>query len=565
MNDFAGVYGVPDPAAALRRLGVEPVWSCEQVAFGGAPVWNGPLGKMVVSGELILDNAQQLRSELEMPDAPSGVLLAALYERGGVAALERAVGMFAVALWDADASRLILHRDGCGARTLYLAHQGSATWFAARLKTLRRSPAVSRELSMPALAAYLCLAYVPEALTMWRDVTELRPGAALSLPDGQTFDIWSPRPTTGEPVPLEEATHHLRGVLEEAVQCGIPPSGPVAVYLSGGLDSSLVAAMAARMAPGRVTTWSISFGEEYLNELEWSSMVARHCGVPHQVLTLPPARIRAELPATMGALDDPIGDPLTVPNYALGLEASRTARVVLNGEGGDPCFGGPKNSPMLLHALYPSAESREAAYFRAHLKCYDDLPELLSPEAQAGLRKEAPIEDLVRPYLADAPPEDWPLFPAYLDRLMHANVRLKGAGHILTKVNNLTAHFGLAGHSPLFDRRVVEASFAIPPEYKLEGAVEKAILKRAVANLLPPEILQRPKSGMLVPVQAWFRRDLRRYAAGLLLGRGARTRPYLNQRLVRDWLEYRGNLWPRHGVKLWLLLSLELWLRAQED
>ena len=113
-------------------------------------------------------------------------------------------------------------------------------------------------------------------------------------------------------------------------------------------------------------------------------------------------------------------------------------------------------------------------------------------------------------------------------------------------------------------RRVVEASFDIPPAYKLEGANEKAVLKRAVADLLPESILTRPKSGMLVPVQGWFQRDLRRMARGLLLSRGARTRPYLNPGVVREWLAYRDNLWPRHGVKLWLLLTLEIWLRVHE-
>jgi asparagine synthase (glutamine-hydrolysing) len=134
----------------------------------------------------------------------------------------------------------------------------------------------------------------------------------------------------------------------------------------------------------------------------------------------------------------------------------------------------------------------------------------------------------------------------------------------LTKVNNLTAANDLLGRSPLFDRRIIAASLSVPPELKLEGAEEKAILKRAVADLLPEAIVSRPKSGMLVPVQAWFRRDLRRFATGMLLDRRARTRPYLNRDIVREWSEYRGSLWPRYGVKLWLLLSLEVWLRVHE-
>ena len=261
---------------------------------------------------------------------------------------------------------------------------------------------------------------------------------------------------------------------------------------------------------------------------------------------------------TMAALDDPIGDPLTVPNLLLGQAAAQDTNVILNGEGSDPCFGGPKNLPMLLHELYTPEESREVAYLRSYQKCYDDLPRLLTSEVQAALRKAEPQETVLTPFLTN------PKMPHFLNRLMHINVRLKGSDQILTKVNNLTTANGLLGRSPLFDRRIVDASFAIPPAYKLAGAEEKAVLKHAVADLLPEVILTRPKSGMLVPVQGWFKRDLRRFARRLLLSRRARTRPYFNGGVVREWLNYRGSLWPRHGVKLWLLLTLEVWLRAQE-
>jgi asparagine synthase (glutamine-hydrolysing) len=232
--------------------------------------------------------------------------------------------------------------------------------------------------------------------------------------------------------------------------------------------------------------------------------------------------------------------------------------VILNGEGGDPCFGGPKNTPMLLNELYGLEGSREAAYLRSYQKCYDDLPRLLTPDVQHALQEAPPQEVLLAPFLENR------AMRHFLNRLMHINIRLKGADHILTKVNNLTAANDLLGRSPLFDRRIIAASLSVPPELKLEGAEEKAILKRAVADLLPEAIVSRPKSGMLVPVQAWFRRDLRRFATGMLLDRRARTRPYLNRDIVREWSEYRGSLWPRYGVKLWLLLSLEVWLRVHE-
>jgi asparagine synthase (glutamine-hydrolysing) len=145
---------------------------------------------------------------------------------------------------------------------------------------------------------------------------------------------------------------------------------------------------------------------------------------------------------------------------------------------------------------------------------------------------------------------------------MALNIKFKGADHILTKVNNLTRAAGIEGRSPLFDQRVVELSMQIPPEYKLSGVEEKAVLKQAVSDLLPEAILQRPKSGMMVPVQLGFQQHWRRESRALLLNRHAAIAPYLNQTVIRQWLEYRGDIWRRYGVKLWLLVSLEIWLQV---
>ena len=559
MNNFIGVFGAPDPTAALSSLGVEPVWHDQNVAFGGAPVWTDSAGVIVVSGEVVLDNADDLRRALELRDAPSGTLLAELYLRYGAKAGQHALGMFAVAIWDAPQKKLILMRDGVGARTLYYATDGRVWWFGARLRALRRCPVVSGEISLTALRKYLTFAFVPGAETLWRDISELRPGTTLTLPERETQTYWEPAECVCDPnEPLEVHAKRLRVLVEDAVRVRLPATGPVGISLSGGLDSSLVTALAARDAPGPVHTYAIHFGEKYPNELAFSSLVAEHCGTQHHILTLPGKQIREAFLETMSALDDPIGDPLTIPNFLLGRAAVQDTDVILNGEGGDPCFGGPKNLPMLLHELYTPAGHREAAYLRSYQKCYDDLPRLLTPEVQTALRKEEPQEALLTPFLTDAK------MPHFLNRLMCINVLLKGSDHILTKVNNLTTANGLMGRSPLFDRRIVDASFAIPPTYKLSGAEEKLVLKRAVADLLPEVILTRPKSGMLVPVQGWFKRDLRRFARRLLLSRRARTRSYFNREVVREWFSYRGNIWPRHGVKLWLLLTLEVWLRAQE-
>lgn len=575
MNQLAGVFAVPDPPAALARLGVEPAWAGDRLAFGRAPVCTDRTGSVVVAGDVTLDNTDELRRLLGTPEASGGALLAELYLRDGICALEHARGMYAAAIWDGRAGTVTLVRDGVGARTLYYATDGHGWWFSVRMNVLRRAPPVSGDLSLPALRNYLTCAFVPGDETMLRDVRELRPGTALVLPRGRVVRVWEPAeqpPARAEPI--ETHADRLRPLLEDAVRVRMPPAGPVGVFLSGGLDSSLVTALAARFAaPGGVHTYAIHFGRDLPNELAFSGMVAEHCRTRHHIVELPGRLIRDTLAETMAALDDPIGDPLTVPNLLLSRAAARDLDTVLNGEGGDPCFGGPKNGPMLLHELYGAAGSREDAYFRSYQKCYDDLPSLLTPDVQSALWKASPQDAFLAPFLpgvegdgADGTAGGCTSAPMshYLNQLMHINVRLKGADHILTKVSNLTSAAGLLGRSPLFDQRIVQASFAIPPACKLEGANEKALLKRAVADLLPEPILTRPKSGMLVPVQRWFQDDLRGYARGLLLDRRARIRPYLNQSLIRDWLDYRGILWPRHGVKLWLVLTLETWLRAHE-
>ena len=340
----------------------------------------------------------------------------------------------------------------------------------------------------------------------------------------------------------------------------LPTNAPAGVYLSGGLDSSCVVALAAKLHTHPIHTWSIHFGDETPHELEFSSLVAQHCRTTHHIIEIKTEQMWTLLPEAMAVLDDPIGDPLTVPNLILGRAAKQSVEVILNGEGGDPCFGGPKNQPMLLDRLYQSAISSDeqqatpaqiAAYLASFQKCSSDLPRLLKPDVWNAVKD---VPSVFEPELSG--------HGSYLNRLMFINTKFKGADHILTKVSNLTQHCGLRGLSPLFDQRVVELSLTIPPEYKLSGAEEKAVLKAAVRDLLPERILARPKSGMMVPVQLWFRQSWPKQARALLLNRNARIRQYLNQEVIRDWLDYRGDTWGRYGVKLWLLVSLEFWLRS---
>jgi asparagine synthase (glutamine-hydrolysing) len=472
-------------------------------------------------------------------------------------------GAWAVA-WTDTGGVLRLARDPIGERTMYYALAAGRIAFGSTLRAVLDSGLAGRRLHLPALATYLSWAYVPGEDTLVAGVNEVLPGELVEFGSGglRRSRLWNPPPEPDERQADEAAlTARLRATLENAVSRRLPAGAPVAATLSGGIDSSLVVALARKLHAGPVAAYSVSFGERYPNELAWSALVARHCGVPHRIVGITPSAVLEHLDDTIAQLSDPIGDPLTVPNALLFRAAADEAGVVLNGEGGDPCFGGPKNLPMVLASLFDGtlaagdgAFVEEASYLRAHQKCYDDLAEMLAPDVRAALR-DRPLERFVARDLAD------PRWRSMVQRLQWINLARKGAHHILHKVDEVSAPCGVLSRAPLFDRAVVECAFAIPPQLKLRGAVEKYLLKQAVADLLPPEILERPKSGMLVPVEGWFRGPLAAAARERLLDglapRGLFDRAWL-ERLVAGKL---GGLRPRHGVKIWLLVTLEAWLR----
>ncbi len=526
-------------------------------------------------GDAWLTNRAELRAEVEDERSSDGAtttaaatttdleIVARLWQAHGTRTPELLAGAYAFGVWDRERRTLWLVRDRVGVETLYYTTAGAVRYAGARVADVVARGA-SGEVDAVAVRDYLCCAFVPGERTMWRDVREARPGTMVRLlPGGDINSYWQVAEcVAAEPLPIEFYGTRLRDTLEQSVRDCLPEDAgdAVGVYLSGGLDSSCITALAARLHGAPVHTYSIHFGEECPNELEFSALVAAHCRTTHHVIEITPDAMWNLLPETMAYLDDPIGDPLTVPNLILGRAAKINVNTILNGEGGDPCFGGPKNQPMLLAQLFQTASAGRldaspdhvAAYLASFQKCATDLPRLLRREMWERVETEASV--FAEAF--DAPGS------SYLNNLMFINTRFKGADHILTKVNNLTRAVGLRGRSPLFDDRIVGLSLEIPPAYKLDGAREKAVLKAAVADLLPARILDRPKSGMMVPVQRWFRERWRRQARALLLSRRARTRRFFNHEVVRDWLDYRGDVWARYGVKLWLLVSLELWMQA---
>jgi asparagine synthase (glutamine-hydrolysing) len=521
-------------------------------------VASGPVrvGALAAVGEVTLHNGRTLRAAIHdsaPEDCSDTELLLHVYAKLGVDGVNGADGMFVLAISDGD--DLVLIRDHVGARTIFYA-RGDAGWCASTsLLALRRAPNLRTGLNLDAVRSFLTFAYLPGDETLVKGVHEMLPGRVLRLrPDGSTVDtpFWEPEERIAE---ADDHPRRLRALLETATAHRLPAGQSVGVLLSGGIDSSLVTALAAKLHDQTVLTYSISFGSDLPNELAYSGLVATHCNTTHTVLAVPGETIASRLAETVALLDSPVGDPLTVPNLLLAEAAAADGlTVVLNGEGGDPVFGGPKNLPMLIYEMHrenTTPMARATAYLHSYRKCYDDLPTLLTNE----IHDAPPLERFVAPYL-DGPMD------SLLNRLLHCNLRTKGAHHILTKVERLTASQGIQGRAPLFARDVVDHAFAVPPRLKLAGGCEKWVLKAAVRDLLPRTIVDRPKSGMRVPVQQWLRGPLRTLAHEVLLDR--KQHPFLDMRTVRSWLRGEGALLPRQGGKLWLVLTLELWLRAYE-
>ncbi|MFO0566569.1 MAG: asparagine synthase-related protein [Polyangiaceae bacterium] len=488
-------------------------------------------------------------------------LLAAYRERGPEL-LHDLRGAYVLAVLDAD--RMLLARDGAGVRTLYYGQAGGRFLFAVEPKGVLAHPEFPRRIRPAALAQYLSMSFVPGGGTMLEGLYELCPGHHLSR------DAASPEPKIErwfvfeddretEALSEEEWVERFRREHAEAVARRLP-DGPVAVFLSGGLDSSAVTAEVARQHEHPVLTYAIHFGQGYDNELSFAREVAERAGTRHREVLLRPKEFLPRLRRILWHLDDPIGDPITAPNFELAALVARDVDFAFNGEGGDPVFGGPKNIPMLLHHWYGGIDRderfRARMYLASYRRSYEEWPRVLAPLWRSKVDAERDLEAVF------APGFDAELPTSFLNKLCAINIRQKGAHLILPKVDRMAGASGLTTLSPLFDERLIESSFRMPPTLKLKNGIEKLVMKRAYADLLPESVVRRPKSGMRVPVHFWFQGEMKRYAKKVLSKKELARAGIFDPKRVAQILGYDTDEGPgRYGLRLWMLLSFEIWRR----
>jgi asparagine synthase (glutamine-hydrolysing) len=483
------------------------------------------------------------------------LLLQQLYKKHGLDFPKFLYGFFSIVMW--IDGKLLAVRDAIGERPVYILETPHSVVLSDRLATLMEHKDCSRLIHPSGVSDFLSTGFSPFARTPVQGISKLYAGTIATIRQSGS-DYFSYHQLHDNPPELteQEAAAQIRELLEQAVEQRFEENVKTGLLLSGGLDSSLVGALVG--GKRLEAAYSLNFGSEYRNELEFSSLMAAYLNIPHRVITVTSDMIRAKFLHTSRILDEPIGDPLTVPNIIAVEEAAKDVQLVFNGEGGDPVFGGPKNLPIMAMEAYGMAEfSREDMYLRSYNKGHEHLPNLLSADFQQALKHAPGTADLLKPFLHDEH------FNSYLHRLMHINLRLKGAAQILPKVLKASAAAGIAVRSPLFDQRLAELAFSLPSSLKLKGSVEKYVLKQAVKNSVPQEIIDRPKSGMLVPVHYWFNKELKDFAKKVLLAKDAKIAHLVQRKALENLIAFKGGgIRPYYGDRLWLLLSLELWMQA---
>lgn len=431
--------------------------------------------------------------------------------------------------------------------------KGEILHFSSSVDGLNISQKIPNPIDEEALVGYCCFSYVPAPRTIYAGVESIiEPGALLEISDTSAL-------------PAEE---RLQDLLRAAIQKRLTPGAEVGVYLSGGLDSSLVAALLVEVGV-HPHLFTLDFGPPFNIELPVAQQVAAHLKLPLHIVPATPWQIAGALPETAHALPQPFGDAVTVPLYLLGKAAKDFVTEVWNGEGGDQLFGGWTNKPMIVAHLYDlyAEESRDEVreYLATYHRFWGLTDRLFTPEMRERVAGVDPAQ-WVRPALCDT------RYPELLHRLRAANLRLKGAQNIAPRMAALADAHRLRVRSPFFDSDLAAWTFTLSPEQILAGACEKFLLKQVAAKYLPSEVVWREKRGMGVPATDWClsrwrpsRWPIQRLLNHYLSPRRLRTEGRFDPEFVRQ-LRNGDDPTPesafrrrRVGEKLWLLLMWELW------
>ncbi len=581
----------PGVALGFRRLSIIDVAGAHQ------PLTNEDRSKwMVFNGEIY--NFRDLRQRLEgsghqFATDGDGETILHLYEELGTDCFAHLNGMFAVAIWDGPRRRLVLARDRLGQKPLYYAVQAGRLVFASELKCLAALPNLPREVDPGAIDEFLTYQYVPHPNTIWKGIHKLPPGHLAVYQDGQLSveRYWDFDPSREAALSQTEAVTRLQTLLTDSVRLRLQSDVPLGAFLSGGIDSSLIVALAQEQRADPIRTFSIGFPNKEFDETGYAQQVAEAVGSQHTRFEVQPHGVDI-IDQLVWHYDEPFGDSSAIPTWYLAEQTKREVTVALSGDGGDELFAGYDRYralwlSRLLTRLMPvhrfpgiglvqrlPDSSRRRSIIRRGKRFLEALDQpaarrylnwlQIFPE---GLRGELYNDGFVET-LPESDPFDfldaaWQRSPGrdVVTRASLADLQTYLPCDLMTKVDIASMAHGLEVRQPMLDYRVVELAAAMPVRHKFRGRRGKLILQAAFEGKIPRNIWTRSKMGFGVPIAQWFRDELKPLVHDLLLAPDAKSHAYFRPAAVRRLVEQHERQQQNHGYRLWSLLFLEKWLR----
>ncbi len=516
------------------------------------------------------------------------------YEEWGTSLLERLNGMFAFAVLDRRRGELVLARDRMGIKPLHYAIDGRRLVFASELKAMLCDPALRRPIDRVALELYLALEFVPSPRSIVSGIRKLPQAHFLvwSLADATATiaRYWSPAlGTDTRRVSIDERAEELRDVLRESVRKELISDVPLGVFLSGGIDSSAVAAMMAQLG-GTVKSFSVGFSERSFDESHHAREVARRLGTEHHELTLEPRMLLDLIPRLPDLLDEPLGDASIIPTYLLSAFTRQHVKVALGGDGGDELFAGyPTLQAHRLADFYnraPRALRRnliEPAVRRLPVSRRNLSFDFRAKRFVSGAARPVPERHAMWMGSFDADGRAALMAPEFreggalaelettlegdggagpLERVLLMDMRLYLENDILVKLDRASMMASLEGRVPLLNRDFVEHVTRLPMDLKLRGLRSKFLFKRALRGILPESILDRPKKGFGIPVADWFRGPLRQQMLEVLSADRIRRDGYFEPAAITTLIEDHLGGRRDNRKQLWTLFAFQLWHEA---
>ena len=598
-------------ARAGIALGHQRLAIIDLTAEGHQPMLSDD-GRYVIAYNGEVYNFPELRAELAARGhdfrghSDTEVVLAAIEAWGLDGGLERFVGMFAFALWDRLERELHLVRDRFGIKPMYYAMVGRKLLFGSELRALRAHADFAAAVDAGALALYLQRHAVPAPHSIYRDVHKLEPASILSLGGGRESprirSYWSLKQVAESGQEREfrgdaaEAADELERLLDAAVGCRMVADVPLGVFLSGGIDSSMVTALMQRQSTRPIRTFTIGFHEADYNEAGDAAAVARHLGTDHLELYVTAAEAQAVAGELGTMYDEPFADSSAIPTYLVSRLARQQVTVTLSGDGGDEVFAGYNR-----HLWVPRIAATAGRLPGPARRLLARLLTLLSPDALdrlagpiAGATPGDKLHKLATSLAAESPaamyqelvsswrqpqavvpaggaatdlvgrPEDWPELSDFRRQMMYLDAMTYLPNDILTKLDRASMTVSLEARVPLLDHRLVEFAWALPGKMTVAGGVTKKLLRQVLYRHVPRILLERPKMGFAVPIHAWLRGPLRDWAETLFDRRRLEQDGFFRAEPILElWAEHlSGRRNWQH--QLWDVLMFQAWWQAQQ-